>query len=145
MFASPPSEHRINMSHNMALQLTPLNQKKKEKKQFSEQSSICSLKTTRRCCTCIYVQKRLKTGGVPESRIAPRPFVPPPFNLSRLKNVYDDYPPRKRYQKSIHVRKKYNATQRGEIPRKKRYREMGYIANKKNSDGRPNPVPLPES
>jgi hypothetical protein len=23
----------------------------------SEQSSICSLKTTRRCCTCIYVQK----------------------------------------------------------------------------------------
>jgi hypothetical protein len=41
--------------------------------------------------------------------------------------------------------KKYNATQRGEIPRKKRYREMGYIANKKISDGRPNPVPLPES
>jgi hypothetical protein len=29
--------------------------------------------------------------------------------------------------------------------RKKGIAKWGYIANKKNSDGRPNPVPLPES
>ena len=47
VFASQPSEHSIYTLHSMVLQLTPLT---------LEQSSICSLETTRRW-TCIYVHK----------------------------------------------------------------------------------------
>jgi hypothetical protein len=70
---------------------------------------------------------------VPEIRIAPPALCSPPFNLSRLKNVYDDYPPRKEIPECIPMfakKKKYNATQ-GNPEKKKGIAKWGYIAKKK--------------